>query len=374
MTNEFASNGMTDTPLLTVVLTTYNGSQYIRESIDSITSQSFRDFELIIIDDASTDNTLEIIADIDDARIRVVKNEKNLGVCPTRNLGINLAKGKYYAAHDHDDLSDPRRFKKQIDFLEHNPDTVLVATGTNRLFRGHLTPFGDPRMANPMILNWALNLHNALVHSSIMMRTDILKTHDIRYRSTIQYADDFDLYHQLAAFGQIQCLPERLTTYRVHESNAFNTSLNEMANNAANVANTGFQRVLGETVEHDVILCLQRMVNFYGFGGPADSLKNIAAVATVLARITTIAEEQAGTSNQQELDQFHAFIAETWWNAITRSGQLLGPSALKYYAKYPNLSTVNKTSLEMGIELVRSSVYCLAKKLLRPRPSLVVSV
>ncbi len=101
-------------PLVTVVMTTYNGEEFVAKTIQSILDQEFSDFELIIIDDASSDRTVDIIGQFDDPRIRLFPNDKNLGISVSRNQGLSLARGKYVAPHDHDDISYPHRLAKEV--------------------------------------------------------------------------------------------------------------------------------------------------------------------------------------------------------------------------------------------------------------------
>ena len=112
-------------PLISVVMSVYNGEKYLKRSIDSILNQTFKDFEFIIINDGSTDKSLEIIKSYDDDRI-VLIDQENKGLTKSLNIGIKTASGKYIARQDADDVSLPDRLKKQVDFLEVREDVVLL--------------------------------------------------------------------------------------------------------------------------------------------------------------------------------------------------------------------------------------------------------
>lgn len=114
-----------NSPLVTVFMAVYNGQKYISEAINSILNQTFRDFELLIIDDGSTDNTIDNIKLFTDDRIRLIQNHKNLGLFVTRNYGIDQAKGKYFAILDSDDIAFPNRLQIQVNFMERNPQYAL---------------------------------------------------------------------------------------------------------------------------------------------------------------------------------------------------------------------------------------------------------
>ena len=123
-------------PLVSVIMSVYNGEKYLVQAIDSILNQTYQNFEFIIIDDCSTDNSSHILQEYaqKDSRIKIIKKEKNIGIkgfIKNLNLGISIAKGKYIARMDADDISLPERFQKQVDFLENNPEITLVGAQLN---------------------------------------------------------------------------------------------------------------------------------------------------------------------------------------------------------------------------------------------------
>lgn len=119
--------GSNISPKVSVVMSVYNGEKYLPETIDSILNQTFKDFEFIIINDGSTDKTAKILTSYDDPRIRIF-NQENMGLTKSLNRAISLAKGEYIARMDADDISYPERLKKQVDYLNKNPDIGLVGS------------------------------------------------------------------------------------------------------------------------------------------------------------------------------------------------------------------------------------------------------
>jgi len=195
-------------------MTVRNGSDQITESIDSILSQSFSDFELIIIDDGSTDNTLEILNRFSDQRIRIF-TQKNCGVAKSANRALRLALGKYIARQDHDDLSLPLRFEKQIDFLENNSQCALVGTraeiwsseGPTGRFHDHPTCSG--------VLAYELIFNNPFVHSSCMFRSDVLNTlGGYCEDEKLTPPEDYELISRISHFYDVANLEDRLVIYR----------------------------------------------------------------------------------------------------------------------------------------------------------------
>ncbi len=203
-------------PLISVVMPVYNSGQLIHQTIKSILNQTYSNFEFIIINDASTDNTLKTIKEYQkkDKRIKIINNSKNLGISLASNKGLDTAKGKYIAMMDHDDISLPERFEREINFLEKHKDIFLVGTGNyyidedNKILNKIKTITNSRKIKKDMI-----NGLNRICHPSVMFRN----TTKIRYREKIYYAQDVDFFLQLMAQGKkLTNIHDILFHYRVH--------------------------------------------------------------------------------------------------------------------------------------------------------------
>jgi glycosyltransferase involved in cell wall biosynthesis len=183
--------------------------QYIGESIESILKQSFSDFEFIIIDDASTDSTRNIIQSYRDSRITVLHNDVNTGNYPSRNRGMKIARGKYVAVMDGDDFSFPERFMTQYAFMENHPD-VLACGSFNTLVENIMK-----RPLNYEDVLFALLNNNCFFHSSLFIRNKTVREINY-YNEDYVYASDYSLVCSLAVNGKIEILPETLIRYRFH--------------------------------------------------------------------------------------------------------------------------------------------------------------
>ena len=201
-------------PAVTVFIPVYNRGRYLAQAVDSMLAQTYRDFEILILDDGSEDDSLEIARSYRDPRVRVEANSKNLGNTPTRNRGIDLSRGRFIATLDSDDFAMPERLAKQVDYLEAHKDCVAVgswirkqddATGTSRLKRHPLT--------SREMKAW-FPWHNSLSQTSIMVRADTLKR--LRYDESYEQCQDYDLHIRLAREHDIANLPEALTVKRLH--------------------------------------------------------------------------------------------------------------------------------------------------------------
>lgn len=162
-------------PLVTVLMSVFNGEKYLREAIDSILTQTFSDFEFLIINDASTDRSREIILSYLDPRIRLIDNEENIGLTRSLNKGIDLAKGKYIARMDADDVSMPERLEKQVRFMEENPDIAVLGSwaygidGTGRINAEFRTPICEEIIFKDLFFS------NPLIHGSVMFDKKFVK-------------------------------------------------------------------------------------------------------------------------------------------------------------------------------------------------------
>jgi GT2 family glycosyltransferase len=222
-------------PAVSVIMATYNGAALVAETIRSVLSQNFTDFELIAVDDCSTDNTVEVLGRFHDGRIRIMSTGANSGPVNARNLAVSAARGRYLAALDQDDLCLPQRFAKQVAYLDAHPAVAVLGTATRRLVDGKLRRDRFGARTTPAFLQWMLHVMNPLVWSSVMLRASAAQRLSVFSRVDRQYAEDFDLYHRLSAFGEVARLDEVLTLYRWHAQGASSTRASQMQANAAAV-------------------------------------------------------------------------------------------------------------------------------------------
>lgn len=205
---------MSPSPAVSVVLSVRNGGSDLPKALETILNQTFRDFELIAINNGSTDGTREFLDQIADSRVRAYHQEDE-GLAAALNRGISVARGRYIARQDHDDWALPNRIEQQVAFLDANPDHALVGTraevwiGDNPTGRFHDHPTEDAD------LRFALLFNNYFVHSSVMIRKAALD--EVGVYSTDrsrQPPEDYELWSRIARRFRVANLPERLTIYR----------------------------------------------------------------------------------------------------------------------------------------------------------------
>ena len=203
------------TPLVSVILPVYNAEKYVGEAIESILNQSFSNFELIIINDGSSDYSEKVILSFKDSRIIYIKNETNLKLIATLNLGLKLAQGKYIARIDADDLAMLDRLTKQVDFLDKHQDYGLIGTFA-KLFGSEVGSL--EYVQDDSAIRYALLTHNPFIHSTVMFRNSIIKNYKLCYEDKQIYVEDYDLWIRILSFTKGKLLPEYLVNYRVHSS------------------------------------------------------------------------------------------------------------------------------------------------------------
>lgn len=221
---------MNSSPLVSVVMPVYNGEKYLAEAVESILNQTFRDFEFIIIDDGSTDGTAQILEQYGrgDSRIRICHQE-NAGVVAACNRGIGLARGKYIARMDADDIALRHRFQAQVGFLESNPDVALVGSAISFIDaegRGHGQIMRYP--TSDSAIRRILYYGNCFAHPSIMMRRQAVSAVG-GYRECCSPAEDYDLWLRLAERFKVANLAEPLLLYRIHHRQATSHDLGRTA-------------------------------------------------------------------------------------------------------------------------------------------------
>lgn len=204
------------TPAISVIMSSYNVEKYIGEAIESILNQTFKDFEFIIVDDASTDATYSVIKKYDDTRIKLFQNEKNSGPAVSHNKSLSIAKGKYIALMDSDDISHPLRLEKLYEFMEKNPQIDVCGTymklfGSENSIRTYST---DDKELKAGLL-WG----STMPHATVLMRRDSANKHQLHYDESLRVGTDSKFWCDAKEFLTFSNLKESLYFYRRGEQN-----------------------------------------------------------------------------------------------------------------------------------------------------------
>ena len=219
---------------ISVVMAVYNGENYLRTAIDSILRQTESDFEFIIIDDASTDSTPSILDSYADDRLRVIRNEQNLKLPASLNKGLKMARGKYIARMDADDIAMPDRFEKQVKYLETHQDVAVIG-GSFQVFN----EFGEDVYVHKAYCDEMLDKYylipSPIGHPTAMLRKSMTVDEGFLYDEQYTSAQDYDLWLRIAQKHKINNIPDVVLKYRVHANSISKKRSEEQQINAANI-------------------------------------------------------------------------------------------------------------------------------------------
>ena len=212
----------------------YNAEKYVAEALQSILDQTFKEFELIIIDDCSSDKTSQIIHSFSDPRIILLKNSKKLGVAASLNLGIASAKGEYIARMDADDISLPRRLENQLEYMDKHPKigisgafAKIISTPQNR--KTWKQPINDSEIKALMLFSCPL------LHPTVIFRKKTLDEYNLRYNENYQSAQDYELWSRAIDYVTFGNLPKVVLRYRVHTDAVSHFRSTEQKENAGTI-------------------------------------------------------------------------------------------------------------------------------------------
>jgi len=213
-------------PRVSVLMPVYNSHHdYLREAIDSVLSQTFTDFEFLILNDGSSDPKVEeIIQSFSDPRIQYTAHQNNMGISCARNHLLDMAQGEFLAIMDHDDVSLPERFHRQVTFLDAHPEVGIVGTFVSNMASGktRLCPTDDIHIKKMLMI------HCNLCHPSCMIRRSVLYENHIRYEEMFSPAEDYALFARLLSLTNFAILPETLLYYRDWKGNSSHKQAKKM--------------------------------------------------------------------------------------------------------------------------------------------------
>lgn len=272
-------------PEITVLLCVFNGAAHLREAIDSVLLQSFKDFELLLIDDGSTDETPAIVKTISDRRIRSIRHDTNCGLIIRLNEGLEEASGRYVARMDADDLCHEERLNRQFQFLESHPEVGVVGSAVRIIDgkgRGRIV-YQYPK--DHEVIDWVMPFVCPLVHPSVMMRRDLVRSVG-GYAASAVHAEDYDLWERLLPWTRLANLPQPLLNLRKHDASVTVRHATVHRDTILAVSSKGMMRRLGRPVSMAVVDGLRR-------GGTCCS-SAVSEAATVLIELYRSASKGSG--------------------------------------------------------------------------------
>ncbi len=232
-------------PKISLIMSVYNGEDYIAEAIDSVLNQSFTDWELIVINDCSTDKTAEILSKYEllDKRVKVYTNEVNLRLPSSLNKALSLAEGKYIARMDADDICLPDRLSKQYDFMEKNQDVALSSCRFMTLKNGVISSGGCGGRSDAESIKALLLVTNPILHPGIIAKAEVIK--QLGYDKNFTCTEDMELWTRFVLAGyKIEILSEYLMIYRLHDKQITGTTLEKQHKEVVTVQKSYYGKLL----------------------------------------------------------------------------------------------------------------------------------
>lgn len=290
-------------PKITVFMAAYNAAPFIAESISSILNQTFNDFELLIVNDGSTDDTSSIVEKFNDNRIRLIHNDGNKGLPITRNRLLVLARGEYIAILDSDDIAYPDRLQTQLEFLDEHSEIALCGGHANIIDENGIVQNRKLIVPTGESVNMALLFHNPFVNSSTMFKANIFR--ELNGYKDFALSEDFDLFVRISEKYPVTNLDKFLVKYRIHGKNITLKRSDEQLKSERKIIKN-MQTTMGMPSNSALIDLHMELFTANIYVG------NYAKYYT-LFKAMKIANQQ---SKRYNIDQFDSFLFNKWHEII----------------------------------------------------------
>jgi glycosyltransferase involved in cell wall biosynthesis len=272
------------TPRVSVVMPVFNGAPYLPEALDSALGQTFTDFELIAVDDGSTDGSYSVLREYAerDTRLRCVRYESNRGHFFAANEAIDMARGEYVARLDCDDVALPQRIARSVAVMDAHPDVGFLGTGftlvtTDGRAADHLKHMTDGALRSRLVFN------NCICHSSVMLRRSVLEDHQLRY-ADIPGSFDYDLWVRVLSHTRGVMIPESLVLYKRRVGSMSDQLSDELPAAADDISNRQMTALIGELTDDPTVFRSLRRLHGLGKTSRSD-LRNVDLLLTIYNRV-----------------------------------------------------------------------------------------
>lgn len=331
---------------VTVLMPVYNAEPFLREAMDSILSQTFTDFEFLIINDGSTDKSEEIILSYTDARIRYYKNETNLKLIATLNRGFDLAQGKYIARMDADDISLPQRLQVQYNFMEKHPEVGLSGAFWDK-FSGNtnLTLCVYEPDHETICFKHLHQIH--VTHGTAIFRTSVLREHGLYFNADFPHAEDYEFWSRLSQVTKLANVQQKLYRVREHENEVSIKYANVQQQNSNRVKKILFNKIGVEISDADLLL-FEKIAQY-----------EYEPTLSFLTRGQKMLEHLLLTAHDYDVffseSYFKNQLATFWFNINYNTTATLGAKAYGNYYNSP-LAQINPLSFSARLKFLLKSL------------------
>ena len=348
-------------PRVSVLLAVHNDARFVAATLRSILDQTFAQFELVVVDDASTDGTADILQRTGDGRVRYFRNEQNLGQVPSLNRGLQSCRGELVARIDGDDVCAPQRLAAQVEHLDEHADVAGCATWTTEIDEndrviGAVEPCGDPDH-----VRWSLCHTNRLYHPSMMLRRAVLERaggYDPAYPAT----EDYELWTRLVAGGaRLGVVPRALIRYRRRAGSLSATYADRQRRVGCQIATRYIGQLIGEPCDERTVALMRALMSWEHIDPHAAADGQVKAVTGLMSRVrdATLADASASTRVAADAEVAAQFV---------RQGRLLlkeAPDAAARLGLYVARLPGNRVA---GIKLLPAAARCVAGQRRRRHP------
>jgi glycosyltransferase involved in cell wall biosynthesis len=338
---------------VTILMPVHNGAHHIKEAIESVLAQTYRDFIFLIIDDASTDGSVELIKNYSDKRIRLIQNDKNIGQTETLNKGLKIACGEYIARLDQDDICFPERIEEQAAFLDANLDVAVIGSWA-QVIDEKSNPFG--RMENIIsssghYLFELLRKHGTIAHPSVMLRKKVIDTLG-GYDAQFPLAEDFDLWVRTVQAGHnIRILEKPLIYYRRHSSQQTTQGLDIQKKSAREAHKRFIETYLDGFPSEPVIHFFQHKEKFWGNASYSGMIHFVSSLNRILGNIKSRMDLE--TSDHKELKhRISALAAKNIYYAISNNHRLPSLPVFFISLRYKPVTIFSRDTLRYALFFV----------------------
>lgn len=272
---------MSSRPIVSVVMPVYNCEKYLREAIESVLSQTFKNFELIIVVGSSTDSTDLILESYleKDNRIKVFHQEAE-GLVAALNMGCLLAKGQYIARMDADDRCLQQRLERQVRYMETHPEIGILGTWALYIDESGRQVDSARMLINPRLIEFHLYFANCIIHSSVIMRREILETLGF-YNPEALHAEDYELWSRAMGITKISVLPEILLESRIWSGSVSNLESEVQKQTVARIRRAMISVLLGSEVSADLIVSAHTTANL----SVPESVRQVYSVSIIIGQL-----------------------------------------------------------------------------------------
>lgn len=329
------------TPLVSVLLSVYNGSLYVKEAVDSVLRQTYGNLELIVIDDGSTDNTAEIVAGSRDPRVRLVRQE-NRGVSASVNRGVALGRGRYIARQDHDDMWHPERLARQLSYLQANPGCMMVGTWAEIWNEAGPTGRMLAHPAESALLKLELLFNNPFVQSSVLIDREALE--DVGGYSEDpkrQPPEDYELWSRLARRYEIGNIQQPLVVYReVAGSQSRSTDRNFWLR-VLTICSENMEALLGPDYDPGLIRQAAALAVDYDFSAEIDP-PSVCALGGVMTDLALAHEQRYPAYRKQIRTRIISYYHGMLFSILCKTHNRFTADLLTRFFKYRYLGALRR--------------------------------